>query len=158
MTEDCCAILGPSAALIGWSAAGVWTIDWHHHCHQPSPSKNAYAIYGATKEIQYILKKNQKQNQTEEHDKMLSANLQPSSKCPKGNKWGCKRNRQMWGLIFKQIIIQRGIIPECHSNLKKTNKKTRVYQDKWVWLWPSEDRAGARASASAAGMPAVDVF
>lgn len=56
MTEDCCAILGPSASLIGWSAAGVWTIDWHHHCHQPSPSKYTYTIYGATKEIQYIKK------------------------------------------------------------------------------------------------------
>lgn len=58
MTEDCCAILGPAAPLIGWSAAGVWTIHWHHH--RPLPIKIwLYAIYGAMKEIQYNLKNKQ---------------------------------------------------------------------------------------------------
>lgn len=38
MTEDCCAILGPGAPLIGWSAAGVWTIHWHHN--RPPPHQN----------------------------------------------------------------------------------------------------------------------
>lgn len=38
MTEYCCAILRPAAPLIGWSAAGVWTIHWHHH--RPPPHQN----------------------------------------------------------------------------------------------------------------------
>lgn len=53
--------------LLPWLAdqqQGVWTIDWHHHCHQPSPSKYIYAIYRATKEIQYIKKQSKQKKDT----------------------------------------------------------------------------------------------